>query len=1028
MVVSLIQISGDSTVSVKVDEGFIAVNESKVFLMCGEIHYFRTPKGQWYDILVKAKRGGLNCVSSYIPWNWHEITEGKVILDSDTEAESPYESKIFSRNLVKYLETIKNLNMFFIARPGPYICSEWDSGGHPNRLYKVTSMFRSLDSVYIKEVVEWYKHVLSTLARYTISKGGPVIMLQVENEYFWGDVNYIMKLYDIAKNFINDIPIITNENWHVVETDIINTIDEYPIPWDIKGFDKKIQSYVKNQQNKLKMFMELEGGWFTSFGSTYPTSRGTIPSEWTEILLKTSLGLGINAINIYMFYGGTNPGYYTGKYITTSYDYEAAIREWGELSKRYYVIKRFAYFVKTFNDLIVESKPSEKVFEVYNDHVEVFSRTTDNSEGILILRNLTLEPQLTTIKLRDSSHPQGVSVVVPPRSAKILLVNHKLKGTPFKIVLTSSEPLLKIKVGTETVVILYGDIQEVGETIIESEDPLNIVYSNTNIVIEKISSTVIALRYTISCIDSVVVLESKDHTLYLIITCKSRAERTWIIDDIDPPLIILSNIYFIGKIIKADGNNIVLECEFDRYSYGDVLIISFRRVDGVRLEGDNIPLKHIYKSLYILHLSNVDEPQIPNISITNKWFIKFEDPPKDFMPIVPREPLEQNGFYDNGYYIYRIDFSVNKEELKKLNNSIIFMSSFNDYATVFLNGIKIGSGYHSLEMDAANALREGMNTLLILLESTGHTADGIVYVPNGITGHIYIGKVSEERLTQWSFINIVLKYGKEFSMSKFINSPLEILDALNNIDKSSNTEVVATTLDRQGLYVTKLCVDLSNGNRFIIDLGKYTYLKTYYFYPRALIFVNKRFLGAYRGPIDITDYLVNGCNDLAIFIEWTASPLQPVLIVYQRIVDGNWYVKRFTSGLEMKWFDKNVIETGWREVRIPLTIEPYSALIWLRSRVHIDINDKVVAPLKLVIKARGVRALIFFNGNLIGRYTEEGPQEEFYIPEPLIATGENTISIALHVTQNKGYIDYVGIEPYYTHITKTLSITFERHS
>ncbi|MEM4788917.1 MAG: beta-galactosidase [Ignisphaera sp.] len=533
-------------VSVNFRENFIAVNNSMLFLICGEIHYFRVPKNLWLDILLKAKRAGLNCVSSYIPWNWHEISENNIVFSDDVPNQLPYLPTIFSRNLPMYLELIKELGLYFIARPGPYICSEWDSGGHPNRLYVKIIKLRSLDKSYIEEVKRWYDFVLPVIARYSISNGGPTIMLQVENEYFWGDVEYLKTLYSMAKEYVKDIPIITNENWYVEGTDIANAIDDYPVPWDTKNFDNKVRNYVKTQPGMIKMFMELEGGWFTYFGSPYPTSRGDLPSEWTEILLKTAIGLGINAINIYMFYGGTNPGYYTGKYVTSSYDFEAPIREWGELSKKYYTIKRIALFIKSFNDLLIRTKPVEGIVELSNKNLDVFTRASNDDAVIIVIRNLDLVPQPTTIRYKDLVYPINGVIRIPQRNAKIIVMNYIIEGTPFKIVFSSAEPLIIKTVNNVTIAIFYGDITEIGEIIVESDKNVHVVMLK-DIMADKQSNTKIILKYNISGTEDIAVLKSDNHYLYLLITSRERAERTWYIDDLSPPLVMISNIYFVAK-------------------------------------------------------------------------------------------------------------------------------------------------------------------------------------------------------------------------------------------------------------------------------------------------------------------------------------------------------------------------------------------------------------------------------------------------------------------------------------------------
>jgi len=161
--------------------------------LCGEIHYFRVPKPLWRDRLLKLKRAGGNCVSTYIPWNWHSPREDIVVFDDSYK--EWYVPDYYSRNLSEFLELANQLGLKVIARPGPYICSEWDSGGHPNWLYTRTSKLRSLDPVYIDYTEKWYREVASVLKPYIEKNTIPAI--QIENEYFWGNEKYIEKLYEI---------------------------------------------------------------------------------------------------------------------------------------------------------------------------------------------------------------------------------------------------------------------------------------------------------------------------------------------------------------------------------------------------------------------------------------------------------------------------------------------------------------------------------------------------------------------------------------------------------------------------------------------------------------------------------------------------------------------------------------------------------------------------------------------------------------------------------------------------------------
>ena len=107
--------------SVTHDDRCFLVDGKPIWLVSGSVHYFRTPAGQWRDRLLKAKRGGLNCISTYIAWNFHEPREGQWELSGD-------------HDVVSFVKLAGELGLYVILRPGPYICSEWDFGGLPGWL------------------------------------------------------------------------------------------------------------------------------------------------------------------------------------------------------------------------------------------------------------------------------------------------------------------------------------------------------------------------------------------------------------------------------------------------------------------------------------------------------------------------------------------------------------------------------------------------------------------------------------------------------------------------------------------------------------------------------------------------------------------------------------------------------------------------------------------------------------------------------------------------------------------------------
>jgi len=1001
---------GPVTPTVVATSGFFEVSGKPLFIFGGEVHYFRVPKALWYDRLLKAKRAGLNTIASYIAWNWHEPREG-LLLFRDAGAGGFYENSAFSRDLEGYMELARELGLYFIARPGPYICSEWDSGGHPNWLYRRVNVLRSLDPAYISQAERWYGTVLPLIARRSVSRSGPVIMVQVENEYFWGDAPYLIKLYEIARRYVTDLPIVTNEDWHVEGTPIVNTIDDYPSPWDIAGFDGKVRSYVKTQPGMPKMHMELEGGWFTTFGGPLPTNRGSFPSQWTETLIKTTIGLGVNAVNIYMFHGGTNPGYYTGKHITTSYDYEAAISEWGYLRERYYAIKRTALFTRSFNDLLVSTKTAEGFVQVSEPGVDVFSRVGGRGEALVVLRNLADRHANVKLRYKGEVIPYSGSIRAPARNAKFVVLNYTIEGTPFRLVYTASEPLLKVVEGGEALLVVYGDPGEEGGLAVASKENVNVEYAS-GFSIEKRDERTIVARCVHGEADSIAVLSSGGSTLTVVATSRFRAERTWLIDEYSRPIVLISNVYFVGEA-SVEGGRFKLELELDERSGGPLLIYSPQPLVSALIDGAVALPTRIYGRLYRLELSAPTRTE-PSVS-TGVWSIKREESRPQGEPVELGTPLEEVGLLDNGYATYVIRFNLKDEELS--GDRTLYVSYFNDFASAILNGVHLGSAYHSIEVDASGALRPGENELVVVLESLGHPNDGLLYVPNGIVGGIYLGKVREEELRGWLRVGYSIPYGPSFSFSSFLHMPEQLEQLLNDPNLEQKGEGVESVSD-QGFYVKRFRIDKIEG-RYILE-----------FSGRAPLFVNKRYLGVYTGPIDVTDYLVVGENEIALLwdraVAWWQTPRNPILKIYRAKLSGECFVAAGTLGLANGWYREEVDEAGWTPAKLPLELRNSGgSIVWLRGTFTVNVGERVRAPLKLKVEARGVRMLIYFNGQFVGRFASEGPQTEFYIPEPLVRNGLNNLAIMVHITGSEAGVTSLSLEPFYTHALSTLELTSE---
>ena len=186
------------------ERSFIIDYENDRFLKDGEpfryisgcLHYFRVPRFYWKDRLMKMKAGGLNAVQTYIAWNVHEPIQGRYNFEGDAD-------------LVSFIELANSVGLLVIIRAGPFICAEWEFGGYPPWLLKNTSIvLRSTDNEqYLTYVKSWMSILLPKLRPLLYSNGGPIISVQVENEYGYYpacDHDYLKFLEQVFREYLVD--------------------------------------------------------------------------------------------------------------------------------------------------------------------------------------------------------------------------------------------------------------------------------------------------------------------------------------------------------------------------------------------------------------------------------------------------------------------------------------------------------------------------------------------------------------------------------------------------------------------------------------------------------------------------------------------------------------------------------------------------------------------------------------------------------------------------------------------------------
>ena len=313
---------------IRIDEGAFVVNGKDVQLICGEMHYPRIPHEYWRDRLQRARAMGLNTISVYVFWNFHERQPGE--FDFSGQAD-----------VAEFVRLAQEEGLYVILRPGPYVCAEWDFGGYPSWLLKEKNMvYRSKDARFLQYCERYIKALGEQLAPLTINNGGNILMVQVENEYgsYDADKEYLAALRDMIKEAGFNVPLFTCDGGGQVEAGHIDGA----LPTLNGVFSEDIFKIVDKYHPGGPYFVaEFYPAWFDVWGQHHSTVDYKRPAEQLDWML----GHGVS-VSMYMFHGGTNFWYTNGANTAggyrpqpTSYDYDAPLGEWGNCYPKYHAFR-----------------------------------------------------------------------------------------------------------------------------------------------------------------------------------------------------------------------------------------------------------------------------------------------------------------------------------------------------------------------------------------------------------------------------------------------------------------------------------------------------------------------------------------------------------------------------------------------------------------------------------------------------------------------------------------------------------------
>lgn len=290
-------------------------------IISGALHYFRVHPDQWADRIEMARLMGLNTIETYIPWNEHCPTPGRVDLDGGLD-------------LARFLSLVQQAGLSAIVRPGPYICAEWDNGGLPAWLFADPEVgIRRSEPRYLQAVQGFFDAVLPIVAAAQVSRGGPVLMVQVENEYgaYGDDADYLRTLVGMVRAAGIEVPLFTCDQADPTMLRAGGLPELHKTATFGSRTPERFAVLREAQPSGPLMCAEFWNGWFDHWGAHHHTTDAVTAAADLDAILAVG-----GSVNVYMFHGGTNFGLTSGandkgtyQPTTTSYDYDAPLSEDG---------------------------------------------------------------------------------------------------------------------------------------------------------------------------------------------------------------------------------------------------------------------------------------------------------------------------------------------------------------------------------------------------------------------------------------------------------------------------------------------------------------------------------------------------------------------------------------------------------------------------------------------------------------------------------------------------------------------------
>ncbi|KAL2126382.1 hypothetical protein VTI74DRAFT_1017 [Chaetomium olivicolor] len=564
------------------DNASLLINGKREMIISGEFHPFRLPvPALWHDVLEKIKAAGLNTVSFYINW---ALLEGK---PGDFRADG-----IFA--LDGFFEAAREVGLWLIAKPGPYIDAHVSGGGLPGWIQRLKGHPRTADVDYLAATENYMAHIAPIIAKNEIGNGGKVILYQPESAYSlaqelrgfnFPDPGYMKYVEDQARKGGVTVPFINNDGWDagtnapgsgVGQVDIYGH-NLYPLDWDCNDvlWDKGslrealYWRHLNISPSTPFALSEFQGGMLDLWGSAGPARCAEkYNQEHSRVWYKNNYGAGVKIFNVYPVFGGTNWGNVGLDSGYTSYDSSAAIDEDRRLEREKYAeLKLQANFLKVSPGYLTATPELKPTMGFYSPNQDITVTAMVGPDGGFYVTRKTAfrdrNPVSYTLTLPTSKGtlpiPKlGGTLTMPGRDTRIHVTDYPLGSQT--LVYCTAEIFTWKKFDAKTVVFVYGGLDETHELLLK-RNPVTVLATKTSSGVKTETDGVYLYAQWKTTTDRQMI-RAGGLTIYMI--DRAAAYNLWVPDTPGQPPLILSGGYLIRSATITDASTLSIRGDFAR--------------------------------------------------------------------------------------------------------------------------------------------------------------------------------------------------------------------------------------------------------------------------------------------------------------------------------------------------------------------------------------------------------------------------------------------------------------------------------